>query len=198
MKKKFLCAILLLVMLTTAGCTKEDLALTTSEVTANTFLAKSNGELQVATVEDFDKDYYDLRELEDYIVTQVDAYNSKAGSKAITVDEVLERDNKAIMILTYSGMQIYANFNEATAAYFTGGTSDISMDLPSTLINAKNDSLASTEEILQNEKYKILVLNEPYNILVDGKVKYYSENAVYVDENTIQGASEGMTVVVFR
>jgi hypothetical protein len=72
------------------------------------------------------------------------------------------------------------------------------MDLPSTLINAKNDSLASTEEILQNEKYKILVLNEPYNIVVDGKVKYYSENAVYVDENTIQGAAEGMTVVVFR
>lgn len=198
MKKLFLCTILLFMMLVTAGCTKEDLTITADEITANTFLAKSNGELQVATVEDFDKDYYDLKELEDYIATQVDAYNAKAGSKAITVNNVLKRDTKAIMILTYSGMEPYANFNQVTAAYFTGGTADVSLDLPSTLINAKNDSLASTEEILQNEKYKILVLNEPYNIVVGGKVKYYSENASYVDENTIQGASEGMTVVVFR
>lgn len=196
MKKMFLCTALLLVTL--AGCTKEDLTLTSDKVSANTFLAKSTGELQVATVEDFDKDYYNLKELEDFVTTQIDAYNAKEGNKKITVNDVQKRDDKAIMILTYSGMEAYANFNEVTAAYFTGGISNIPMDLPSTLINTKNDSLASTEEILQNDKYKILVLNEPYTILVDGKVKYYSENATFVDDNTIQGAAEGMTVVVFR
>lgn len=198
MKKLILSTIMLLMLVTIAGCTKEDLTITPDEISVNTFLAKSTGELQVATVENFDKDYYDLKELEDFVTAQIETYNAKAGEKKITVNDVQKREDKAIMVLTYSGMEAYATFNEVTAAYFIGGTPNVSLDLPSTLINTKNDSLASTEEVLQNNKYKILVLKEPYTIVVDGKVKYYSENAVFVDENTIQAAEEGLTVVVFR
>lgn len=198
MKKQILCAIVLLMMLGAAGCTKEEKFITADDVSVNTMLAKSNGVLQVATIEDFDKSYYKLSELEEFVAQEIDTYNQKAGGDKIKVDDVLQRDNKAIMILTYSGMDQYANFNEVTAAYFTGGVENVAIDLPTTLVNTKNDSLASTQEILQDEKYKILVLNEPYNIIVDGSVKYYSENAVLVDDNTVQGAAEGMTVVVFR
>ncbi len=198
MKKLVLCTTMLLVMFLIAGCTKEDLTITSEEITTDTFLAKSNGVLQVATIEDFDKDYYNLKELNEFIAQEIDLYNEKAGEKKIAVDDVLEREDKAIMILTYSGMEPYANFNEVTAAYFTGGLGDVALDLPTTLITAKNDSLASTHEILQNTKYKILVLNEPYKIIVDGDVKYYSENATILDENMIQGAEEGMTVFVFK
>ncbi|MBP1754394.1 MAG: hypothetical protein H6Q59_792 [Firmicutes bacterium] len=44
----------------------------------------------------------------------------------------------------------------------------------------------------------MLVINEPYDIIVDGTIKYYSENATYVDDNKLQGAAEGMTIVVFK
>ncbi len=196
MKKIVLCTIALLVMLGAVGCTNEELRV--DNVKVNTIAAKSNGKLQVATIEDFDKNYYDLQELKEYITEQVDAYNKKAGEDKIKIDDVEKKDEKAVMILSYSGMDHYATFNEVSAAYFTGGVGDISLKLPSTLIDAKNGSLASTDEILKNEKFKILVLNEPYRIVTDGKVKYYSEKATLVDDNKVDGASEGMTIVVFK
>ncbi|MDF2511240.1 MAG: hypothetical protein K0S04_1106 [Herbinix sp.] len=196
MKKIVLCATMLFLMLGAVGCTNEELRV--DKVTANSIVAKSNGKLQVATIEDFDKNYYDLDELREYIEEQVDTYNKTAGDEKITVDDVDKKDDKAVMILTYSGMDQYANFNEVSAAYFTGGVGDISLKLPSTLIDAKNGSLASTDEILKDEKFKFLVLNEPYHIVTDGKVKYYSEKATLVDENEVDGAAEGMTIVVFK
>ena len=41
-------------------------------------------------------------------------------------------------------------------------------------------------------------MNEPYHIIVGGKVKYYSENAKPIDNNEVQGSAEGMTIVVFK
>ena len=198
MKKLVLCTMLLFLMMVTAGCTQEDLNIVAEDVTTNTFLAKADGLLQVATVEDFDKDYYELSELEAFIAKKINGFNDSADDKTVTIDSVSQRGDKAIMILSYPGMEAYANFNEVYAAYFTGGIEDVDLDLPATLINTKNDSLASTQEILQNNKYKILVLYEPYKIIVDGSIKYYSENSEYVDDNKVQGAAEGITVVVFK
>jgi ABC-type glycerol-3-phosphate transport system substrate-binding protein len=198
MKKFALCTILLLLLLGTAGCNKEEKMITADEVTTDTILAKANGVLQVATVEDFDKSYYDLGELQDFIAQKIDAYNKEAGSVKIKVDDVSLKSGKAIMILTYSGMDQYASFNDVTAAYFNGGITENTLDMPETLVSEKDGSLASTQEVLQNGKYKILVMTEPYHIIVDGKIKYYSENAVLSEDKTIKGAEDGMTIVVFK
>lgn len=197
MRKKILFLILLLFVSGIAGCAKKDFILTVDEVTKNTLFAKVNGQLQVATVENFDKTYYQLGELEQFIAQEIEVYSRKAGEGKITIDEVELRDGKAILLLTYSGMDQYAAFNEVTAAYFNGGITEIPLDIPATLINSKNGSLASTQEIIQNNKFKILVMNEPYEIIVDGNVKYYSENVTLEDDNRVS-ASEGMSVVVFR
>jgi hypothetical protein len=198
MKKLILCAIMLLFILGTAGCSKEDVKLTADNVTTNTILAKSNGVLQVATIEEFNKPYYNLNELEDFIANEVAVYNKAAGEQKVTIEDVKLNDGKAVLLLTYSGMDQYANFNDAVAAYFNGGVSEVPLDLPATLVSEKNGSLASTQEIIGNNKLKILVMNEPYEIIVDGTIKYYSENATYVDDNKVQGATEGMTIVVFK
>jgi len=95
-------------------------------------------------------------------------------------------------------MDQYASFNDVTAAYFNGGITENPLDMPETLVSEKDGSLASTQEVLQNGKYKILVMTEPYHIIVDGKIKYYSENAVLSEDKTIKGAEDGMTIVVFK
>ena len=198
MKKLAFCAVLLLLLLGTAGCNKEEKFITADEVTTDTILAKANGALQVATVEDFDKTYYKLDELKDFIAKKIDAYNKKAGSEKIKVDDIRLKGGKAIMLLNYSGMDQYATFNNVTAAYFNGGITENPLEMPETLVSEKDGSLASTQEVLQNGKYKILVMTEPYDIIVDGKVKYYSENAVLSEDNIVKGAEEGMTIVVFK
>lgn len=199
MKKMVLLTAILMLILGLAGCSKEEKSIDADEVSTNTLLAKSNGELQVATVEDFDKSYYSLNELEEFVAQEINTYNQKAGAEKIKIDDVLQHGSQAIMILTYSGMDQYANFNKVAAAYFNGGIGEVPLDLPTTLISADNGSLASTQEIIQNDKFKILVLNEPYDVIVDGDVKYYSENSMLLDDNKVQSAAEGgMTVIVFR
>lgn len=198
MKKLVLFTTMLLLILGLAGCSKEEKSIDADEVTTNTLLAKSNGELQVATVEDFDKSYYNISELKQFITKEIDTYNQKAGADKIVVNSVEQSGNQAIMLLTYSGMDQYASFNKTTAAYFNGGISKVGLDLPTTLVNSKNGSLASTQEAIQNTKYKVLVLNEPYDVIVEGSIKYYSENAEPVDDNEIKSAADGMTVIVFK
>jgi uncharacterized protein (DUF2344 family) len=189
---------MLLLVLGTAGCSREELFITTDNISVDTLLAKANGQLQVATVEEFDKSYYNLTELEDFVSKEIEVYNQTAGETKITFEDVQLNSGKAIMLLTYTGMDQYTAFNEVTAAYFNGGVKNNPLDMPATLINTKNESLVSTEEVLQNAKYKVLVMNEPYDIIVDGKIKYYSENSKLVDDNKIQCAAEGMTVIVFK
>jgi uncharacterized lipoprotein NlpE involved in copper resistance len=198
MKKTVLYTMLLLLVMGIMGCSNKKESINVEDVTVSTILAKTNGKLQVATVEDFGKTYYKLSELQDYITGEVSSYNKKAGGEKITIDDIQLREGKAIMLLTYTGMDQYAAFNKVTAAYFNGGVKDNPLKLPATLISTKNKSLASTEEVLQNDKYKIIVMNEPYEIIVDGKVKYYSDNAKLLDDNKVQSAAEGMTIVVFK
>lgn len=180
------------------GCMGHKKSINTNHISGNTLLARDNGEIQVAIMEDFQKTYYKLNDLQDYIDKEIASYNNKAGENKITVNNVEVKKKKAIMVLTYSGMDQYAAFNKATTAYFTGGAKKIPLNLPATLVTAEDKTLASTQEILQNENYKILILTEPYDIITDGKVMYYSENAVLSDDNKVQGATEGMTIVVFK
>lgn len=198
MKKLVCSALLLLAILVTAGCSKKNYEIKTDEITTDTILAKPNGTLQVATVEDFDKPYYKLGELQEFIAEEVKAFNKKVGTEAITIDDVQVRDGKAIMLLSYSGMEPYASFNEVTAAYFNGGVTDIPLTLPATLISTKNDSYANTNEVLANTKLKVLIMNEPYDILVQGDIKYYSDNAELLEDNKVRGAAEGFTVVAYK
>ena len=197
--KKLICSgLLLLTIMAIAGCSKKVININTEDITANTILAKPNGTLQVATVEDFDKEYYKLGELEEFIAEEIKAFNQKAGSEAITIDDVQLKNGKAIMILSYSGMESYASFNEVTAAYFNGGVTDIPLTLPGTLISTKNSSYISTDEVLANSKLKVIILTEPYDILVQGDVKYYSDNGELLEDNKVRGADSGMTVVVYK
>jgi hypothetical protein len=198
MKKLAACSVIFLLILQMMGCSGKFKHIDISDITGSTMLARANGELQVATVEDFSKSYYDLKELQNFIDKEIASYNKSAGADSITADKVEKQDHKAIMLLTYKGMKDYATFNKVTAAYFNGGVKDNTLNLPSTLVNAKSKALASTDEILQNDKLKILVLNEPYHIIVDGKVKYYSDNATLINDKEVQGADKGMTIVVYK
>lgn len=198
MKKLALGTIILLCILGVAGCSGKTKSINIKDVTTNTMLAKSNGEIQVASIENFDKTYYNLNELQDFVNQQISDYNKKAGADKIKVKNMKIIDKKAVLLLTYSGMDQYVAFNKVTASYFNGGIKDNPLKLPTTLVNAKDESLASTQEVIQDETLKVIVLNEPYHIIVDGKVKFYSENASLIDSNEVQGATEGMTIVVFK
>jgi len=198
MRKLLLCSILLLCLTGFTGCAKEDINLTAEEIDTNTLLAKNNGVIQTAIVEEFNKDYYNLNELSEFVTEEINTYNQASGVKNVILEDLELKGNKVILILSYTGMRHYAEFNQVMAAYFNGGNKDIEIALPSTLINAKKETSENTADVIQNEKYKVLILDEPYEVIVDGKIQYYSDNAKNVGKNKLQSADDGMTVIVFQ
>jgi len=198
MKKLVLCTIMLLLFVSTTGCKKEEKIITADDISVNTILAKANGQLQVATVEDFNKPYYTLNGLIEFVTNEINVYNQNVGEEKIRIDNIQLKNGKAIVLLTYTGMDQYCAFNQVTAAYFSGGIEDNPLNIPATLVSAKDGSTANSDEVMKDGKYKILVMNEPYEIIVDGAIKYYSDNAILVEKDIVQSSTEGMTVVVFK
>lgn len=197
MKRLFLSVVLMLGLIGMTGCTKEELILTAEAIDSDTILAKVNGEIQAATIEEFDKDYYNLNELTEFVTAEIDAYNLSSGGTNVTMNELQRKDNNVVMIISYSGMKHYAEFNKVIGAYFNGGKTDVAMDLPDTLINVKNGSGENTSDVLLNENLRFLVIDEPADVLVDGKVQFISDN-LDVSNNKIQGVNEGRKVIVFK
>lgn len=198
MRKLVFCITVLLFIISAVGCRKEEIIITTEEITVNTLLAKANGELQVATVEEFEKPYYNLTELEEFVANEIDVYNQKAGGEKISFEDIKLKDGRAIILLSYTGMDQYTAFNQVTAAYFNGGIEGNPLNIPATLLKAKDGSPENSQGVLSNQKYKVLVMNEPYDIIVDGTIMYYSDNAVLVNKNTLQSAADAMTVIVYK
>jgi hypothetical protein len=166
----------------------------------NTIYARTDGKLQVAMVDTFDKPYYNLTELEEFAKNEINIYNQKAGSEKVKMDDISLKNGNALILLSFEGMSDYAAFDQAYCAYFNGGDYDLTkntMNLPETLLDAKKKSAVQIDEAINNSKYKVLVMSEPYDIIVDGTVKYYSDNATLDDKNKVSGG-EGTTVVVYK
>ncbi len=197
MKKYFFAAILLLSVLAVTGCSKKEINITAEDITVNTLLMKRNGTLQVAIVEDFAKDYYKLSELEEFVKEEINSYNQTVDSDAVTIEDLSLKNGKAVMMLGYTGMAHYSAFNKVSAAYYSADTKDVALELPDQYISAKNGDTVDRSTAIKNGKNRVLVIYEPYDIIVDGKVRYYSENAT-LEGDIVKSSGEGVTVVIYE
>jgi hypothetical protein len=181
-----------------AGCRKEEIFITSDDIINDTMLIKRNGSMYVAIVEDFDKSYYNLSELNEFVTKEVNAYNNKVGSEEVTIEELELKNGKAVLILKYTKMAHYSAFNNMPAAYFSADTENVALELPTSYVDAKKDIMVDKDVAMKNDKNKVLVIYEPYEVIVEGKIKFYSDNAKYIDENKVSSNSEDMAVIIFR
>lgn len=183
-------------IVTLAGCKKGNVSIKTSGIEANTMLIKSDGAVQVATIEEFNESYYDLEELKVYINNNLTEFNQSVGNETAVVLASLDKKNEnAIMVLEYANMEYYAKFNETEAKLLTAVTDSDVEELPDTLLSAQEEGTILGSELASLEDVKVVILKEEINLIVSGKIKYYS-NGTLVDKNEIQTSAEG-TVVVY-
>lgn len=198
MKKVSLCTILAICLILLAGCKKEEIVMTVEDVQANTVLVKNDGIVQAATVEEFNKDYYNLTELNDFITNEIKDYNNKAGLEAISLNDLKAVDGNAILILNYATIEHYTLFNQVEATFATmEAASNGEISLPDVFIKASDGAFVSKELALENMKYKVLIINENTDVIVDGSIKFYT-NGVLVTESIIQAAADEETVIIYK
>ena len=198
MKRVLICLISILGILMLAGCAKKEIFITTDDITSDTILVKRDGSLFVAIVEEFDKSYYNLEELNEFVSKEVNAYNSKVGSQEVTIEELGLKNGKAVMILEYTKIAHYSAFNNMPAAYFSADTENVALELPSQYVDTRKNSVVDKNTAMKNNKNQVLVLYEPYEIIVEGDIRFYSDNATFLEESKVKSNSEDMTVVIYK
>jgi hypothetical protein len=198
MKKITLYTMLAICFVMLAGCKRKDIDITKEEINTNTILVKNDGTMQSATVEVFDKSYYNLTELNAFIVDEINKYNQKNGENAITLTSLVQKASDAVLILTYSDISHYKTFNNVDANFITVAEAKASdLILPDVYVSASDGSYIARDVALKNDKYKVLVLNENTDVLINGTIKYYSEGSL-INKSKMQTAAEGETVIIYK
>lgn len=196
MKKWRLFALLIMCICLLAGCKKAYTTLS-GNVETNTILVKEDGKVQTAIVEDFDKEYYDQDTLKAFIEATVSDFNTLTGENTVKVGSLKINDEVAKVLFTYKDMDTYASFNDVEAKFMTVEEADANNLLPETFYDVKGTEEVSKSKILEKGKYKVIVLNEEYDVVVDGKIKYYS-GAVPINSKTVQTTGKETSIIVFK
>jgi hypothetical protein len=199
MKKAVLYTILVISFILLAGCKRKNIKLNTKDAEANTVVIKKDGTVQAATVEEFSKEYYSLDALSNFITKEINKFNKTVGSEtAITIDSLEMNGKTAVLILTYQNLDTYAAFNEVEAV--TVGVDALSsskLELPDVFVKEDGGAYVKQEEALKNEKYKVVMINDNVNLMVEGSIKYYA-NCILVNSYTIQTAPEDASVIIYK
>lgn len=199
MKKFVLCTILAFTLILLAGCKRKDIKLKTEDVGVNTVVLKKDGTVQAAMVEEFNKDYYSLDELNDFVTKQIDKFNNSVGSEtAITIDSLEMNKEDAVLILTYQDLDTYAAFNKVKAVTMeVDALQGANLKLPDVFVKEDNGAYVKQDAALNNGKYKIVMIQDNVDLMVEGTIKYYT-NCILVNSYTIQTTPEGESVIVYK
>lgn len=179
MKKIARMTILLMVVLTMAGCSKEGMA-----EQADGIAIGKDGKITGTLVDVLDQSYYDSEELKHMIETEIADTNSKQGADAVTLDSYdCDTSGKVKVKLVFADNEAYQAFNNTT---FFSGTSVEANELYGLKGNFLNvqDGKITTEDAVVSEDSKVVVVSENVNVTVPGKIVAITDNVELTGKKT--------------
>lgn len=195
-RRKLYIASAMTVMLLTA-CGQKSLKLTAGDVQTSTMLVGKNGNIQSEIIETFDKSYYKEEELKEYLEDTAELYNESEGKGKVELSSMLVKDETASAVLTYETMEDYQALNGVEAVNIS--LSEGERLLPSVLEDLDGKETEASA-ILEEEKagsYKLLLIEEEYDVVVEGDIKYYS-NCVLIDNTKVHTSGTGISVIIYK
>lgn len=198
MKKKVRGVLALLCLSTMMVACKSSPSLLTKDVTSSAILLLKDGSVQSAIVEDFDKDYYSKDELKSFISGKISEYNALQEGEVVKLEKLAEDSNVVTAKMSYSSVADYEKFNDVEFEVLSASEARTDKRIPDEVKNVSDGSATAKAEALDNDKYKVLITETTgFDIIVDGKVKYYS-NGVLVNDSTVQNGTSGTTIIVYE
>ena len=189
-----------------SGCSQESVYV---PVTQDTVELTKDGNLIGYLVEDFDKDYYDINELDEMVRSEMEAYNKKnaamsekEGRVPIIVDKVsLAEDGsaKAVVALNFANAAVYEDYMDKRIFYGTVAEAVTSgYQLDGKLSKVKDGTKFGTEEIVKNGENPILIVEDTVSIRTAKKIVYLSTNASLTQEGFVDGTSEEFKYIITK
>lgn len=188
------CLIMCLSLLNGCGGSWE---LKLSSTDTDTIYVSSDGSIELANVEEFDKEYYSKSELKEFIEETIDTYKGSEGSGEVTMEDFSVKDQVAKVLLKFDSAQTYADFQGMDLQVVH--TEDIqgNLVLPEKFVSADDGASVSKDDVIKKDGLKLLIVNEPLHVQLDGTIKYYSEASITGD-NVAEIAGEKTAIIVYE
>lgn len=170
MRKLSLTLAALLLLFSLTACSEKE---TVKE--AGLAIAK-DGAVTCVLRDSFEKDFYDLKDLEDMIRLEVSAYNQTKGGQGIELESLELIDRDCVAVMKYTSYEDYASFSEVP--FFVGTVKEAvaaGMDLNVTLTEPGKENTVGKEELEALADYFLVVWYGDLPVSVPGKIRYCSE-----------------------
>lgn len=134
-----------------------------------------NGQVTSILVEEFDKNYYDINELEEMIRLEIAEYNRNAGSERILLVSLEHIDKDVKAVLQYTDYTDYASFNEVE--FFVGTVEEAvnqGINLNHVMLEAGKDNTISPQQVKELTDYNLIMWQGDMPVEVPGKIKYHT------------------------
>lgn len=196
----------MLCVLFMTGCEQEKVYV---PITANTIEITEDGSLIGYLVEDFDKEYYNVAELESMLRSELEVYNTQksnlaegAGRVPITVDKVIMAEDgsaKVVVGLNFANADVYEDYM-GKELFYGSVTQAVTAgyELEGKLAAVKDNAAFGTKEIEKYGNKPILIVEDTVSIRTDKKVQYLSTNASLTEEGFVDGASEELKYIITK
>lgn len=186
------CMILALVMLT--ACGEKFL-----RVSTDTLYIKKNGEVEEASFEMFDKEYYNVEELQKFAEEEARNYNYSIVKEAVAVNRVEVLDNVAAAYLTYVSLDDYIAFNEMDM--FAGTVKkamDAEYDFNTSFVTFDKGEEVNIVDVTEAGDNKILILDASIDVRIDGKICYISNNVQKKDKKNVTLTQGSLSYIIYK
>lgn len=199
-------------MLALAGCGEQAAE---EPIRTSTIVLAGDGSFTQCRVEDFDKDYYQLGELENMIRQEVQNYVGTAaaqtadGGFAVSVEQVsvLEENRERVMVaLHFADSGIYGDYmkevDQQYSELFYGTVNEAlarGYDLADSLLEVKKGTAITAEQLEKIGQKWVLIFEDALQVRCPSRVLYISGNVRLTEAGYVDGTSgEGLKYVVIK
>lgn len=196
MKKTIFTMLLLVSIFLFAGCSGK--AMDLEDIQTNTIMIMKDGTVSSATIEEFNKAYYSEEELKVFSQAEIGHFNKNNKEDDYVIMDALQvKEGMASMILSYKNMEQYALINHVETEDFTMEEAKSSGKMPVDFIEASTGNTIPWEEFSSNDKLRVLVVSEELDIVVSGKIQYYT-GAAFLNENSVHSDGKQESVIIYK
>lgn len=196
MNKKTVLIFIFVAVLALSGCTEAE-----EDFDETTISVSKRGKVSERIVESFNKDYYDLAELEDEFTRSVMEYNAAMGSEEIRVKSIELKDSQVYVDVDFNGPSDYESF--VGENLFVGTVSDAydngySMDVTLKAVDSQ-DKIGKVQIMGMNDN-TIIILSEHVRVKAFKDIAYVSANVDVINSKEVRVLSEsdGLAYLILK
>ena len=199
-----LCSILCLAMLLLGSCGQAQVPETLSVPAIS---VTNKGKVTAYLIEDFDKDYYDLAELQALVTEELAEFNSSHKTaegqdtvKMISLTEATDGSRTVKLVLEFQNIASYTEYTGMELFYGTVAQAyEAGCDLDTELTAVKDGSTIDKMGIYEQGTRNILIAREKVRIYGPGKALYISTGAVLNEDGSVDPSdTEDSTYIIMK